>query len=70
MSAIKSVFLLQYGYEMDKIEETKIIGIFSSKEIAEQVLIKYKSLPGFKDYPDSFFIDECTIDKSYWEEGF
>lgn len=70
VSVMKSVFLLQHGYEAGEIEGTKIIGIFSSRETAEQMRIKYKSLPGFKNYPDSFFIDEYTIDKSYWEEGF
>ena len=52
------VFLLQHSYEIGEIEETKIIGIYSSREKAEQVIEKYKKLPGFKEYPDTFYIDE------------
>jgi homoserine kinase type II len=67
---MKSVFLLQHTYEYDDCEETKIIGIYSSRERAEKVVEKYKELPGFKHYPDCFFIDEYDIDEDNWQEGF
>ncbi|GGG70308.1 DUF7336 domain-containing protein [Paenibacillus radicis (ex Gao et al. 2016)] len=50
--------------------ETKLIGVYSSKEIAESVVERYKRLPGFKDYLDSFYISEYEIDKDHWTEGF
>lgn len=65
------VYLLQHSYEIEDFEETKIIGIYSSQKNAEEVKEKYKSLPGFKKYPDSaFFIDKYEVDISNWEEGF
>lgn len=65
-----SVFLLQHSYEVNEIEETKIIGIYSTKEKAEKIIDKYKELVGFKDHPNCFFIDEYKVDNNYWEEGF
>lgn len=67
---MKSVFILQHSYEIDEIEETKIIGIYSSKANAESAIDKFKKLPGFQDYPDYFYIDKYGIDKNHWEEGF
>ncbi|MDQ1236450.1 hypothetical protein QE450_003948 [Paenibacillus sp. SORGH_AS306] len=64
------VFLLQHSYEVNGVEHSKIIGIYSSREIAEFTIIKYKKLPGFKDYPYEFFIDEYELDEDNWEEGF
>lgn len=65
-----AVFILQHSYKLNECEETKTIGIYSSREIAEKVVLKYKSLSGFKDHPDCFYIDEYKIDKNHWEEGF
>jgi homoserine kinase type II len=67
---MKSVFLLQHSYEDDGIERSKIIGIYSSKENAERTIEKYKTISGFKDYPNDFYIDEYEIDKCEWQEGF
>ena len=67
---MESVFILQHSYELNESEETKIIGIYSSKEIAEKIVSKYKNLSGFKDHPDCFYIAEYEIDKNHWEEGF
>lgn len=67
---MKMVFLLQHSYELNGVEDSKIIGIYSSKEIAESIVIKYKELPGFKDYPNEFFIDSYEVDTNNWKEGF
>lgn len=67
---MSKVYLLQHSYEQNDIEETKIIGIFSSKEKALEVIERYKILSGFKEYPNDFYIDEYQIDKNHWEEGF
>lgn len=64
------VFLLQHSNVNDNTEKTKIIGIYSTQKRAELTMEKYKALPGFKDYPESFFIDKYEIDKGHWEEGF
>ncbi len=70
MRAIKSVFLLQHSYEIDNYEETKIIGIYTSKNKAELVIQKFQTLPGFKEFPECFYIDEYKLDEDNWLEGF
>lgn len=64
------IYLLQHSYEHNGIEETKIIGIFSSKHKALEVIEQYKILSGFKNHSNNFYIDEYQVDKNYWEEGF
>lgn len=65
-----TVFLLQHSYEVNRVENSKIIGIYSSREIAESIIIKYKKIPGFRNYPNEFFIDEYKLGEDNWEEGF
>jgi hypothetical protein len=50
-------------------DETKLIGIFSSKEKAEKAIEEYKKISGFKNYPENFYIDQYELDKRHWEEG-
>lgn len=68
------VFLLQHSYEKEiegiLLEETKTIGIYSSHEKAELAVEEYKKLPGFKDYPDAFYIGRYQLDKGFWVDGF
>ena len=71
---MRVVFLLQHSYQYGKNsehDETKTIGIFSSRQLAETAAEKYKGLTGFKDYSfDCFCIDEYRLDEKYWAEGF
>lgn len=64
------VYLVEHSYEIGEFDEIKHIGIYSTKEKAEEVVEKYKLLPGFKNYTDGFYISECELDKNHWEEGF
>lgn len=70
------VFLLQHSYEYEiltsvNVDETKVIGIYSSKEKAEKTIEEYKEKQGFSRFPVScFFIDEYVLDKNHWEDGF
>ncbi|SHI89088.1 hypothetical protein SAMN02745163_00948 [Clostridium cavendishii DSM 21758] len=68
---MKYVYLLQHSYEINEVDETKTIGIYTSEENALNVIEKYKSLPGFKDYnEDCFYIDKYELNQNNWEEGF
>ena len=50
----------QYYVETDTdgspINETKEIGLYTTKLLANQAVERYKVLPGFRDYPDCFSI--------------
>jgi len=69
---MKSVFILQHSCESSDTgeEETKFIGVYSSKEKAEEAIARLSKQPGFKDLPDHFNIDEYKIDQDNWYEGF
>jgi hypothetical protein len=69
---MKSVFILQHSYESSDTgeEETKFIGVYSSKKKAQEAIERLSRQPGFKDLPDYFYIDEYEIDQDNWCEGF
>lgn len=64
------VYLLEHSYELDEHDEIRTLGIYSSKEKAEEAILYYKKLPGFKDLLDRFNIDEYEVNKMCWSEGF
>jgi hypothetical protein len=65
------VFVVQHCYQTsDGGEETKMIGVYSSFEIANKAIERLKTQPGFLDTPDCFFIDAYVIDEDNWKEGY
>jgi hypothetical protein len=65
------VYLLQHSYPLDNdADEVKLIGVYSTAELAEKAAGRYKTLPGFRDHPDGFSIDRYEVDKDHWTEGF
>jgi hypothetical protein len=61
---MKTVYLVQYEHiEKDNIEDTKIVGIYSSEKLAREGIKKTKKLSGFRDAPEGFQITEYTLDK-------
>ncbi|WP_310486487.1 hypothetical protein [Chamaesiphon sp. VAR_69_metabat_338] len=70
MSADRTVFLLQHSYERDDCDETKTIGIYSSRSQAEAAIVRLSQQPGFCERPDDFWIDEYELDRDNWCEGF
>lgn len=71
----KMVYLLQHAplnEEEDDFlyDEIKIIGIFSSKELAQQEIEKLVKLPGFINQSNAFIIGPYELNQDYWAEGF
>lgn len=68
---MKSVFILHHSYELEHcVEETKLIGVYSSNEEARAAIDRLKHKPGFCDRIDSFMIEEYELNKDHWTEGF
>ena len=67
---MNTVYLLEHHYEDDTHEDTKTIGIYSSRENAMDAKNRKLKYPGFSKYPDGFFISEIQLDKDLWSEGF
>lgn len=67
----KVVYLLQHSYEIETgCDETKILGIFSSQQMAEEAVEVYRQLPGFRDRKEDFYIDKYEVNKRYWVDGY
>ncbi len=64
------VFVLQHEYELDDHDETKLIGVYSSRSEAEAAVKRLSTQPGFSDHADGFSIDTYPLDQDHWQEGF
>jgi homoserine kinase type II len=66
-----SVFVLQHVHSLDDgAEDVKFIGVYSSREKAQEAVARLAGLPGFADAPDGFHIDEYRLDQDNWAEGY
>ena len=65
-----SVFVLQHMHlTEDDVEDVKLIGVYSSREKAQNAATCLGHAPGFSDAPDGFHIDEYRVDQDQWVEG-
>ena len=68
---MNKIWTLHHVHEFDDgCEEYKLIGLFSSKELAESALESVRDQPGFRDLPEGFEISEWTVDRIGWAEGY
>jgi len=59
------VYMLFHTYQKDTRRETKTIGIYSTPENAFAAVENHRKLPGFKDYPNGFELDEVELDEPW-----
>jgi hypothetical protein len=50
--------------------KVKVIGIYSSRALAQEAEERSRLLPGFADEPDGFAIEQYEVDKDHWPRGF
>jgi hypothetical protein len=67
---MNSVFLLWHSYKRDGEDQDKLVGVYATHENAQQAILRLVAMPGFRDFPSGFGIDECGVDRDYWPEGF
>jgi hypothetical protein len=48
----------------------KVIGVYSSEELAAAAVERSRALPGFAKEPDDFVIHRYELDKDHWPRGF
>ena len=66
-----SVFVLQHVHTTDVgAEDVKFVGVYSSRQNAQEAVSRLASMPGFSEAPDEFSIDEYRVDRDQWSEGF
>jgi hypothetical protein len=51
-------------------EDVKLLGVYSSEQMAAEAKERAIGLPGFRDAPDGFDIDCYRVDRDEWTEGF
>jgi homoserine kinase type II len=68
---MKTVYLVQHEHiENDNIEDTRIVGIYSSEKLAHKGIERAKKLSGFRDVPEGFEIIKYVLDKDSWFVGY
>lgn len=68
---MEKVYLLHHIRDEDTDDEdVKLIGVYSSYELAEKAQNRVKDKPGFVDFPEGFSIDEYKINRDGWVDGF
>ena len=50
--------------------KAKVIGIYSTRDLAEAAVERSRLLPGFVHEPDGFVIHQYEVDKDHWPRGF
>ncbi|MGW1108531.1 DUF7336 domain-containing protein [Streptomyces sp. NPDC002540] len=51
-------------------DDVKLLGIYSTKEKAEERIVRARLLPGFRDEPKCFTIVPYLLNDDTWEDGF
>lgn len=60
---MKYVYMLEHSRKVDSdIYESKLLGFFSTNEKAVQAISKYRTVIGFRDYPNDFEIKKFRVD--------
>lgn len=66
---LRDVFLLEH-VNPENDDNTKIIGIYSTRKKAKAVILSLQKQPGFKKHPEGFEICPYRLDLTSWTEGF
>lgn len=48
----------------------KVLGLYSSRKLAEERIERARSLPGFRRSPEGFCVHEYTLGQAHWPDGF
>lgn len=71
MSPPPVVFLLWHSRPVgDGETEDKLLGVYSTRERAEDRAERARQLPGFRDHTNDFIISPYQLDADQWTEGF
>lgn len=51
-------------------DDVKLLGTYSSREAALGRIGRARQLPGFRDEPECFYVEEFVVDEDQWTEGY
>jgi hypothetical protein len=65
------VFLLWHVHEFPQGEEdVKLLGVYSTRELAQEAHLRLASQPGFQEHPQGFQVSAYQVDKDHWTKGY
>lgn len=73
---MQTVYLLWHQFEFrnskeEELEErAKLIGVYTSEQMANQAIDRMACKPGFRDYQKGFLIDRYELNQDNWQDGF
>ncbi len=67
---MEKVYILHHSYEIGDKDETKLIGVYQTKELADLAIKRLIDKPGFRDRPHDFIISEYKLNSDSWTEGY
>ena len=65
---MKPLFVLLHS--LPETGRVKVVGIYTSRPLAEAAEERSRLLPGFADEPDGFSIEQYEVDQDHWPRGF
>lgn len=54
----------------DSEDSFKVLGLYSSRQLAEERIERARTLPGFRRSPNGFFVHRYVLDTICWPDGF
>lgn len=66
----RSVFLVWHAHDLVEEVDVKLLGVFSTRGLAEDCVVRARAEDGFRDYPNNFEVSEYQVDQDTWNEGF
>jgi hypothetical protein len=77
---VMNVYLVEHWHPLpDNPSSSLTVGVYSSREKAQEAVKRLTRQPGFRDFPDilehptetgGFSIEEYELDRTWWQEGF
>jgi hypothetical protein len=64
------IYVLSHTYTGEWHTDSKLLGFLNSLKDVEEIKRQAVILPGFKEYPECFVVDQYILDKIHWAEGF
>ncbi len=68
---MEKVYLVLHTSDVNQeYEDVKMIGVFSSRNRADQVITDLKTKPGFEEAKRGFTVEELEVDAVEWKDGY